>query len=86
METRAVLFVDDDEIMLRSLERGFLDEQFDKRVSINIIGYRVNIAPEDSRPVAILEANLALRREAEGADIFAGRNNVQGEFDVSVRR
>lgn len=30
METRAVLFVDDDEIMLRSLERGFLDEQFDK--------------------------------------------------------
>jgi ActR/RegA family two-component response regulator len=30
METRAVLFVDDDEIMLRSLERGFLDEQFDQ--------------------------------------------------------
>lgn len=30
METRAVLFVDDDEIMLRSLERVFLDEQFDK--------------------------------------------------------
>lgn len=30
METRAVLFVDDDEIMLRSLQRGFLDEQFDK--------------------------------------------------------
>jgi len=30
METRAVLFVDDDEIMLRSLQRGFLDEQFDR--------------------------------------------------------
>lgn len=30
METRAVLFVDDDEIMLRCLERGFLDEQFEK--------------------------------------------------------
>ncbi len=30
MATRAVLFVDDDEVMLRSLERGFLDEQFDK--------------------------------------------------------
>ncbi len=30
MSTRAVLFVDDDEVMLRSLERGFLDEQFDK--------------------------------------------------------
>lgn len=30
MEMRAVLFVDDDEIMLRSLKRGFLDEQFDK--------------------------------------------------------
>ncbi|KPK37520.1 MAG: hypothetical protein AMJ65_14370 [Phycisphaerae bacterium SG8_4] len=27
---RAVLFVDDDAIMLRSLERGFQDEQFDK--------------------------------------------------------
>jgi len=25
-----VLFVDDDEIMLRSLQRGFLDEQFDR--------------------------------------------------------
>jgi len=30
METRTVLFVDDDEIMLRSLQRGFLDEQFDR--------------------------------------------------------
>ncbi len=30
METRAVLFVDDDEIMLRSLKRGFLDEEFRK--------------------------------------------------------
>lgn len=30
MEKRAVLFVDDDEIMLRSLERGLLDEQYDK--------------------------------------------------------
>ena len=30
METRTVLFVDDDEMMLRSLQRGFLDEQFDR--------------------------------------------------------
>ena len=30
MAMRAVLFVDDDVIMLRSLERGFQDEQFDK--------------------------------------------------------
>jgi DNA-binding NtrC family response regulator len=29
MEKRAVLFVDDDELMLRSLRRGFLDERFD---------------------------------------------------------
>ena len=28
MEKRAVLFVDDDEIVLRSLERGFLDEPY----------------------------------------------------------
>jgi DNA-binding NtrC family response regulator len=30
METRTVLFVDDDEIVLRSLERGLLDETYGK--------------------------------------------------------
>ena len=31
MEKRMVLFVDDDEILLRSLERGLFDEPYDKR-------------------------------------------------------
>jgi len=31
MDRRMVLFVDDDEIMLRSLERGLFDEPYDKR-------------------------------------------------------
>ena len=31
MEKRMVLFVDDDEIMLRSLERGLFDEPYDMR-------------------------------------------------------
>jgi len=31
MEKRMVLFVDDDEIMLRSLERGLFDEPYNKR-------------------------------------------------------
>ncbi len=31
MERRIVLFVDDDEIMLRSLERGLFDEPYDMR-------------------------------------------------------
>jgi DNA-binding NtrC family response regulator len=31
MEKAMVLFVDDDEIMLRSLERGLFDEPYDKR-------------------------------------------------------
>jgi two-component system response regulator HupR/HoxA len=30
MEIRSILFVDDDEVILRSIERGFLDEPYNK--------------------------------------------------------